>query len=282
MRSDSPKPGDRVYDLDGREGTFVATVTGGHVVLPIYEGGEGEEYEGDPQTWREVFASAQAQPKIERAVEALTARVQALRKEVSELEAEKRDAERSDVDRLAKMKKRVALRRIEDWIDGRFNLFLEVSEYSSAPRLKTLDEAIKSDDRFSRDQKLVCLFGTTSREFAWRINAYSDGSGGWTTVHPVETEAEAIEIVRKLYADAVATWRAEKRNGSGKLVNWKASGIALSWPDACPSGWIEAPDDVREQIRQDKRNTLGSKVRETESSATAAREALEKFEQENG
>lgn len=246
-----------VYATDGRVGLYVSEYYGEHIVTPIFDHDEmtGEPLFGPPELWRNVF-SAPPIARMETEVATLTEKATRLRAEVEELAAEKRDAERSRKSTLAKLAQHRTLERIEDFIEGRrLPLVVIVGGYG-APVLRTVEEATKLDDRYTRETKLMTLFGKPDGDLEWRINQYHDGSGSWTTVYPVATEDEARALVREMYAGHLKEWRKEG------CKSWHP---AIEWAKGLPVGWVEIPDDVRTEIRETALKSLRS--REAEQAA---------------
>lgn len=171
-----------VYTTDGRVGLYITAYDGKHLVAPIHDHDyeTGEPLIGEPVLWDHAFSTPPV-ARIEANVAALQARAEALRAELEELRQEQREALKSRRETLAKLAQHRALARIEDFIEGRFPpLMVLLTEYGS-PVLKTREEALTSSDRYSRDTKLMVLFGTSKGDIEWRINQYHDGSGGWQT-----------------------------------------------------------------------------------------------------
>lgn len=242
------KRGDTVYDIHGREGFFLCGYDCGSVVVPVYDGDNQEPSYGEPERWTEVFLKPPTERleakigELERVVSELTAQRNAIRTELSDAERERKRV----IDRLKQVD---ALRHIEDYLDGKFAYFVVVSDYSK-PTIESAEEAIAGggtgdENRYGRGpQKLLTLFGDTKGDLQWRINRYSDGSGSYgdKDVYPCKTREEAIEIIRKLYAEAVEAWRK-----SGQ----KHHGRAISWTGVDPT-WIDVPADVQAYVDEVK------------------------------
>lgn len=91
---------------------------------------------------------------------------------------------------IAKIGKRhSALKHIEEFIDDKIQFFFMANVYS--PGIITKNEGLKSDDRWDNKWKLLSLYGNSAGDLEWRINTYSDGSGGYTTVIPCITLEDA-------------------------------------------------------------------------------------------
>lgn len=256
--------GDTVFDIHGRQGAYIASYGGHHLVAPEYEGGDyGEPSWGAPEQWDQIFLNPPTQ-KLEAKVDELDKLITEKRAELKRINAEFDQAARQHQERMKKFKQHQALQRIEDYIDGKFTHFLHVSDYYG-PKIITKDEALDQNDRWDRKLKLLCLFGDTKGDLQWKINRYRDGSGNsWDEVYPVSSEEEAIAIARRLFSDAVAEWREQEKKHYGTAVNWARRN---------ERGWLEVPDDLRKYLQELE---LSAKRGAIET----ARQALEKAQAE--
>lgn len=256
--------GDTVFDIHGRQGVYIASYGGYHLVAPEYEGGDyGEPTWGPPEQWDQIYLEPPTQ-KLEAKVDELDKLITEKRAELKRINSELDQAGKRHQEQLKKIGKHRALQRIEDYLDGKFTHFLHVSDYYG-PKIVTKDEALDQNDRWDRELKLLCLFGNTKGDLQWRINRYSDGSGSSNTeVFPCHDEEEAIDIVRQLYADAVLVWREQEKKHYGRAIEWSMK---------CPEGWIVVPDDIRDYLQE---RELSAKRGAIET----ARQALEKAQAE--
>jgi hypothetical protein len=258
--------GDTVYDLHGRQGAYIASYGGYHLVAPEYDAGDyGEPTWGTPEQWDQIFIKPPTQ-KLETKIDELDKLITEKRDELKRINEELDQAGRRRQEQLKKLKQHQALQRIEDYLDGKFTHFLEVPEYYP-PKIVAVDDALKRGgiDRWDTPLKLLTLFGDTKGDLQWRINRYSDGSGSSNVeVYPVENEEEAIAIVRRLYAEAVEDWRIQEKKHYGR---------AIYWTDKCPDGWIEAPDDLRAYLN-------AAAVERRQADLIKAKEALAKAQAE--
>jgi hypothetical protein len=230
--------GDTVYNIHGQQGAYIASYGGSHLVAPEYEHEDyGEPHWGTPEEWREIFLKPPT-VKLEAEVNELHKLITLKREELKRVNKELDESGRKYQEQLKKMKQHQALKRIEDYLDGKFTHFLDVGY---GVRLISKEDALKSPDKYDRDMKLLTLFGRTNGDLQWRINRYYDGSGGNTDVYPCESEEEAIAIVRKLYAEAVEEWRAQEKKHYGRALEWANT---VSW------NWIDVPQDVKDYKNQ--------------------------------
>jgi hypothetical protein len=257
--------GDTVYDIHGQQGAYIASYGGSHLVAPEYESEYGEPGWGAPEEWREVFSKPPT-VKLEAKVAELDEEITKRRAELKEVCTQLVITEEAGKRLLEKLKKYPALKRIEDYLDGKFTHFLDVGY---GVKLISKEDALKSPDKYDHDMKLLTLFGRTKGDLQWRINRWGDGSGSDTDVYPCESEEEAIAIVRKLYAEAVEAWRAQEKKHYGRALEWART---VSWD------WIDVPQDVRDYMNQaliDARTATLEKAKEALAKAEAdLREAL--------
>ena len=75
------------------------------------------------------------------------------------------------------------------------HLVIDQYKYS----IETLVDAVSPNDRYDDDIKLITLFGRSKGDLEFRINGYSDGSGGSKTIIPCGSFQEAkIALERRI------------------------------------------------------------------------------------
>lgn len=167
------------YDIRGNAYRVKTTLEDGTVLgCPLYEdSGTGEEMEGDLQVIDVQLFDEPPRQKVEANLADLTAKVSAARAELSRLTQDVREAEKDGKARLAKLAQYDQLKRLEDFLDGKITHYVLVDWYP--PKVISLvDATCESGDR---DLRLLCLYGTPKRTLEWKLNRYSDGSGGSRT-----------------------------------------------------------------------------------------------------
>lgn len=205
--------GATVYDRFGRCGRYVAPVAAGHVVEQLYrddEDDDAEPYAGPVQTWREVFAKPPTE-ELHAEVRELEQRAAAVRQELDGLREERRALDAEHKARAERIKRHAQLELLDDFIAGRITHFVVIDGYGV--KVQEAAEALKSDeDRWDRKLKLLSLYGDSKGDLTWRLNRYSDGSGGSDEVIPCVSFDDAmakarervlaeIEAVRSIAAD---------------------------------------------------------------------------------
>lgn len=275
------KEGQTVYDRSGRVYQFAGMMSKSAIVHPMFE---GEDYDGDQFAYISDLAEAKSVsdifanppvPFINADVALATQKLKELNDAIAEASAELRNAEKVNAARIEKLKRYDALSRVEDFIDGKMTHFVIRGQYSNSIEVKTFDEAMKCKNdygRFNGDVKLLSLFGTkknypqsgnASNSLLWRVNQYSDGSGGgWWTVQPCVSEDEAISIAAKWLEEIWAEHRSlEDRDARG---HWLCTSI-----ESANKIGLAVPDDIAADFESHK-------MRAAQAAVEKARAELEK------
>lgn len=87
---------------------------------------------------------------------------------------------------------------VMDFVSGNIT-HLFIDRYQ--PEIQKFEDAVIDEDRgFGRilvdGLKLITLFGKTDGSLEWRLNRYSDGSGGSTIVYPARSYDEGLEMAQ--------------------------------------------------------------------------------------
>jgi len=250
--------GQEVYGIDGRAASYIASHQGEHIVSPWVEDDDGAPWASEAETWSQVFTKP-PRDKLDADVAELTAKAAQLRKEIHELGVQKRESERSQQATKERLMQHEALKRIDDYLQGKFTLFLELPQYSSVPRIRKLGEVIENGDgersTYNPRLRLLSLYGDSKGDLNWGVSRYYDGSGSNEQVFPIDSEDEGIAIIRKRFAKMVADWRVNGNNTS-----------AFDWIRKLPAGWIDPPKDMTDKMRE---NDLKYKTDAVEKAKTA-------------
>lgn len=203
------EPGDAAFTVEGQAVTFIAKVQDGFCVRPVYEDENGEPYEdGSPIIVGRIYAEPPVEQRNQQIAD-LDSKIKTKRDELAELQTAVRVTEGEMRSRMALIKRHKSLERLEDFIEGRITHFV-FYEYG-APKIMEFKEAIeaKDEDRYAKipPLKLLTLFGKSNGELNWRMDSYSDGSGGSRYgVHPCcsieEAHAKTKEVLESLFEDA--------------------------------------------------------------------------------
>lgn len=255
-------PGDTVYLSNGSEAVYMAAHGKHHLVRRLFEtvDGEGETRttEGQIEEWSGVFTEPPV-AKVHAEVAALLAQRQALASEVGLLRMQKREAEADTTSLKARLQEHEALRRVDDFLAGRFE-WVVVSSYG-LPKVKPRDEALKTTDSYDRERyRLLTLYGGSKGDLSWHLNRYSDHSGNNEEVWLCFTEEEARQKVQALYDEAVAEWRLNPQK------NYKAR----SWAEGAPE-WLVVPEEVLALNLAAKEQAKAKRVAELEAELARVR-----------
>jgi hypothetical protein len=242
------KNGDTVFDIHGREGSYLARCSGGHVVQPVYTHDDDlEEYLGEPETWREVFKTPPT-VKLHGEVAELEAKLNATRSELYQIQEQRRTEDRDYAARADERKRFAQLQTLDDFIAGKITHFFVVEGYGERMSIQAFDDFMKPADsdgsRYERKLRLLSLFGGSKGDLAWRVDHYSDGSGGsHGRVFPALSYEDAVrhasEWLEGRYADIRTK---EHKHASLDLAN-AAERFGLSVPDDI-AGWAKATADA--------------------------------------
>lgn len=245
-----PAPGDEVYDIHGRAATYVARASTGHIVEPIHE---HEEYDepiyGSPETWKEVFSSPPTQ-KLHAEVAEVEAKLNAARKELYAIQAQRHDEDRAYAARVKEREKFAQLKTLDDYIAGKITHFFVVEGYGERMSIQTADQFLKANPErdWDRSLRLVSLFGDSKGNLSWCVDRYSDGSGGsHGRCFAATSYEEALEHASKWLDRRYAEVRKEEHKHVSSALAEAASRLKLP-----------LPDDIAEWARQ-----ANAKTRET-------------------
>lgn len=178
------KQGDDVYNIDGQQASYVARAPyAGHIVLPLYQGHDGELDFGDPEQWREVFKEP---PRVKLAgdLAQINEKIAAGHETLRQIRAEigKSELERQRVQKEAA--KNPDLAPLALWLSGeaKFAVILGGDYgnqfYTSAVKAGPIPDVFKGAGS-DHDIRLVALYWEpqAERTYKVRIARYSDGSG---------------------------------------------------------------------------------------------------------
>lgn len=85
---------------------------------------------------------------------------------------------------------------VDDAVNRRFTHIVHVDGHSVT--VKAITEALSTNDAWSKDLRLLSLYGRSTGKLWWALNEYSDGSGRNYEVHPFASEAAATQKAREV------------------------------------------------------------------------------------
>ncbi len=183
------------YLLDGSEVFVVETTKVGVLCRRLYEH-DGEPIASDDIICvRKVFDTAPVE-KLDERIKTLEARIRELESKRTALDQDQREAEAKQKAVQAKLARHDQLKTLMDYIDG--NITHYVMEHYFSWEIVPFSKALCGSEDHDKPLKLLTLFGNSKGQLDWRLNYYRDGSGGHNLVYPATSEAEALEIVRRM------------------------------------------------------------------------------------
>jgi hypothetical protein len=254
------------YLSDGHAVEVVATLPmdRGFVVDPCVEDAET----GEPVLLGELMIVDDVYDKppieyIDSQIRDKQMKLNAVHEELRLIEQECRLAQAERKRLLEKLKQLPALRRIEEFLDGKITHVVS-SQYGRI-HITPIDEMVCDSDREYRHNpkslKLMTLYGQQPGELSFRVNKYKDGSGSSSSEYeafPCCSEEEAKSLAGKLIDEQIADARGYYLEESVKSAD------KIGHP---------VPDGLREVIRL---NNIEKKRNEVEE----ARKKLHDAEQQ--
>lgn len=258
--------GDRAWTRDGVKVYVEAETTSGqYLVAPLLDIGAYDPEWGPPSEESgpyvlvdELFAEAPRQ-FVDAAIAAAKAELEEVRDEVSKARQDLHETQQERRRLIDRLKDIPALQHIERMLEGKMR-FVVIEQCGDA-KVMTIEEAEKTNERYSADRRLITL-KTGKEGIYWAINAWKDGSGADFKVQFFETEdqanSEAISRISLKLHDAFMNYL---QGGSGKRYAGTVIGHAKSLEaigGSIPHDVLAALSEVR---REDLRQTIENNER---------------------
>lgn len=189
------------YLLDGTEVEVIEKTQNGYLVRWIYEGDEDDIPDPNICFVDKVFDEVPTL-KHHSIIKQLTEDISRLRQTRGELEEQIRKFKADNKNWLEKCANYPEIKYLDDFVNNRITHYVEVC-YSGAPEIHEWADA-KADDDYQKEFKLLVLFGTQKRDLNWKLNRYSDGSGGHTHIYPCVSYEDALKKSQELIDKVVA------------------------------------------------------------------------------
>lgn len=268
MDKHTPVAGDEVYDIHGRAASYVALTSSGHVVEPIYEHEDYAPTYGKPETWSEVFATPPVE-KLHAEVAELQKQVAASRTELNAIHDERMAMDRAFAARKAERAQFDQLKTLDDFIAGKITHFFVVEGYGEHMSIQTFDDFMKeTSERYGRKLRLLSLCGESNGDLSWRVDSYSDGSGGsHGRCFPALSFEEAVTHAAKWLDIRYIECRKQERKHS-----------ALSLANEAAKFHLPVPDDIAEWAKQQNESHNRRMLEEARQTLAKAKARVEELE----
>lgn len=227
MNTKQFKYGDLVYSPRGEAAHYIAkAINHGHVVQPIYEGhdSDGAPYDlaYDPMTWEHVFEEPPVE-KFHAELGELHQKIAEAQAKLSDLTRDISGAEYEHKQRVKKLATYDALRRIEDYLDGKITHYVHANDYGTC-EIIPIEKAMCHSDRYK--PRLLALYGDKERGVEWHLHHYSDSSGSMSAGFwmPASSLEEAQGIMQKFIESQIAKYQRPGYAG-GYLTSWVRAAV---------------------------------------------------------
>lgn len=199
---EKPRKGDEVYSEGGQQLIYITEFDGQHMVRPLYEESNREPYYGDPFAVSRVYTKPPVEKKNAE-IAKLDAEIKARRDELSAMRAEVNELSKSERERMARIQQHKGLERLDAFLAGKITHFVLVPSFGEIV-IQTVADALTRNDRYSREMRLLTLYGRPNCFVGFSVNEYSDGSGSSQEVVPCCSEEDALMFARKEIAARLA------------------------------------------------------------------------------
>lgn len=227
--------GDTVYNQHGQEAILVASSCGEHLVRPIFEDDDGS-HEGDVETWRTVFRTPPA-PKLDAETAAAEKRLHDLNAQVSAIRDQINEFNKSEKDRLARIKQHGALELLDRYLAGEITHYVAVKEYGFGVEIIPASDTLESYPSNNGYGLLTLqpLMGW-NKQVKWSIYYNKKGESRYDNdrterVFPCCGEEAARAKVAAIILAEIAAQMAvddkDRRNGSELIKFAKAHGVEV-------------------------------------------------------
>lgn len=233
-----PSPGDEVFDIHGRAASYVARVSAGHIVEPLFEhdSDDGPSF-GRPETWNEFFLAPPVQ-KLHAEVGEAQKKLNEARQQLNAVREQRREEDAQYTRRAAMRKQFDQLQKLDDYIAGKITHFVVRQDYRDSVSIEAFDSFIKSDeDKYDRKLRLLSLYGDSKGNLSWHVDRYSDGSSSGSSGYhwPATSYEEAMQKAAEWLDARYGEWRKATDHTRNKSATYAACAIKLGLP---------VPDDI--------------------------------------
>lgn len=264
------KSGDTVFDIHGREATYLALGADGHVVQTKYEHDDYDEpLYGQPEVWRDIYRSPPT-VKLHGEVAEIEAKLNAARAELNQIREQRRQEDGIYAARTNERKRFAQLKTLDEFIAGQITHFFVVEGYGERMSIQTFDAfMVSKEDCYERKLRLLSLFGGSKGDLAWYVDRYSDGSGGSNgRCFPALSYEDAVRLASEWIEGRYADLRKNEHKHSSLDLAKAAVSFGLSVPDDIAQWAKQTADSVRESNLKHARKQFDeaqAKLKELES-----------------
>ena len=222
----------------------------GFVVEQIGYSDPDSQWRAHPMFVRKVFDDCPQQKRVKK----LNSEIKALQERRRSIEFEVQAFETQHKDRLKKYKGWAPLIHLENFLDGKITHYVLADGWFGDATICTKEEADKDDRIYRGSTRLLSLFGKSDGDLEWKLNRYSDGSGGWSLVIPCLSYEDALRETQKLI---------DKHCDSTK-PNGRAVKLADKYNLTLPEGY-------RKELKKTQTKAKDDKIAELEKELVAAK-----------
>jgi hypothetical protein len=264
------KNGDTVFDIHGREATYLALGADGHVVQTVYEHDDYDEPRyGQPEVWRDIYRTPPT-AKLHGEVAEIEAKLNAARAELNQIRQQRLQEDREYAARVNERKQFAQLKTLDDFIAGKITHFFVVEGYGERMSIQTFNEfMVSTEDRYERKLRLLSLFGGSNGDLGWYVDRYSDGSGGSSgRCFPALSYEDAVRLASEWIEGRYADVRAKEQKHASLELAKSAERFGLIVPDDIAQWATQTAGSIHESNLKHARKQFDdaqAKLRELES-----------------
>ena len=237
--------------MTGQEVNVLETVPNGFIVESIFTEFDNDENEYSSEPFfiksQHVFDNPITEKYESRILDLmkqrneLDSKVASLRLELNQLTNDKKKVEADQKNIIDNLKKNDQLKLVDDFLAGKITHYLEI-DYGMM-KIVTFNEAVCESN--GHRLKLLTLFGTSKGDLHFRLNRYSDGSGGDKKVYPLTDISQAMPIMQAYFDKNII-------NANGYVnTDLLKSAIANN---------VSVSDEIIEKATEETKNNLQNRI----------------------
>lgn len=151
---------------------------------------------------------------------------------------------------------------VRDFIEGKITHYVKLN-YDGLEIVKFEDE------KCEQNYKLLCLFGNKKVELEWKLNYYSDGSGGYSCVIPCISYEHAIEEMTDIITNPKNIYRV--RRYSGELADHTIVKCSEKYG-------IPIAQEIKDRLTEHEKNKIEKQYAKAEKEMLIAKTKLDNYE----